>query len=94
MTSDFFFLILIIFLLTNEFYFVIKNLIKYTIFLLIIIQIVNVINPNIALYIKDTLKVLIYSDESILLIIMSNIITYIKKIFIRSTPENNVEITK
>jgi hypothetical protein len=91
MDQKIFFVILIIFLLTSEFYLIIKNTIKYGIYLLVIIYILKIINPNLSKYIKSILNNLINSDENMLMSIFSNLIKYFKSsIGIKTNVPSNV----
>ena len=53
MDQQMFFIILIFFLLTNEFYYLITNIIKYGLYGLILIYILNMIFPNYSIIIKN-----------------------------------------
>lgn len=53
MNEKIFFIILIIFLLTNEFYFVIKNIIKYGVYLILILYILKIVSPDLSTKVKS-----------------------------------------
>ncbi len=53
MDQRMFFIILIFFLLTNEFYYLITNIIKYGLYGLFLIYILNIIFPNYSIIIKN-----------------------------------------
>jgi hypothetical protein len=80
MNENKFFIILIIFLLTSEFYFMIRNIIKYGIYLLLIIYILKIINPKFSDILKNFIKSFINSDESSIMVIISKIIKLIKSL--------------
>jgi len=76
-----FLIILIIFLITSEFYFMIRNIIKYGICLIVIIYIIKLINPDISNNIKNFISKIINSDENIIISTFSYLIKIIKKFF-------------
>jgi hypothetical protein len=80
MNEKSFFIILIIFLLTSEFYFMIRNIIKYGIYLLLIIYILKIINPKFSDILKNFIKSFINSDESSIMVIISKLIKLIKSL--------------
>ena len=53
MDQKLFLIILIIFLLSNEFFFVIKNILKYGIYLIFILYIIKIISPELSNKIKS-----------------------------------------
>ena len=88
MDQRIFFIILIIFLLTNEFYYLITNIIKYGFYLMFLIYIFKIIFPNylkdnISNYSKDNISnyskdnISNYSKDNISNIIKNNISNYI-----------------
>ena len=79
MDQNIFIIILIIFLLNSEFFFMIKNIIKYGIYLLLLIYIIKIINPDISDYIKKIINGLLNSDENIIIKTISYIIKFFKK---------------
>jgi hypothetical protein len=83
MNEKIFFIILIIFLLTNEFYFVIKNVIKYGGYLILIIYILKIVSPDLSTKVKS--KVIDSLDEekntSIVPTILSYGASFLKNIF-------------
>jgi len=84
MDQKIFFIFLIVFLLTSEFYLMIRNIIIYGIYLFIIMYILKIINPSISENIKLILNTLINTDEKYIMTIISNSITYIKSSFTRA----------
>jgi hypothetical protein len=84
MNEKIFFIILIIFLLTNEFYFVIKNIIKYGIYLILILYILKIVSPDLSKKVKS--KVIDSLDDEknsgIISTILSYIASFIKNIFL------------
>lgn len=81
MDQKMFFIILIVFLITSEFYFMIRNIIKYGVYLLILIYIIKIINPTISSKIKNFLNTLLNSDENFIISNVSGLIKIIKKFF-------------
>jgi len=81
MDQKIFFIILIVFLLTSEFYFMIRNIIKYGIYLIILIYIIRIINPAISDNIKKFINTLINSDENLIIGNISSLIKIIKNFF-------------
>jgi hypothetical protein len=81
MDQKIFFIILIIFLLTSEFYFIIKNIIKYGIYLIILIYIIKIINPNISNSITNFINTLVNIDENSIIVNISNLIKNFKYFF-------------
>ena len=81
MDQKIFFIILIVFLLTSEFYFMIRNIIKYGIYLIILIYIIRIINPSISDNIKKFINTLINSDENFIIGNISSLIKIIKNFF-------------
>jgi hypothetical protein len=79
MDKKIFFIILIIFILTSDFYFVIRNIIKYGLYLILIIYIIKMINPKLSEQIKKIIYGFINSDENVIFKYISYIIKYIKK---------------
>ena len=79
MDQKIFFIILIIFLLNSEFYIIIKNIIKYSIYTVLLIYIIKIINPDISDYIKKIINTLLNFDENLILKFISNIIKYFKQ---------------
>jgi hypothetical protein len=65
MNQKIFFIILIIFLLTNEFYSIITNIIKYGFYFILFIGLIKIINPNIASKIKNNTINIINTDISL-----------------------------
>jgi len=55
MDQKLFFIILIVFLLTNEFYYIFMNILKYGLYSFFILYLVKIIYPAIFVYIKKTL---------------------------------------
>jgi len=76
-----FFIILIVFLITSEFYFMIRNIIKYGVYLLILIYIIKIINPTISDNIKTFINTLLNSDENLIFGNISSLIKIIKNFF-------------
>ncbi len=70
MNEKIFFIILIVFLMTNEFYFTIKNIIKYGIYIILILYILKIISPELSTTVKS--KIIDSLDDK-----NSNIITKI-----------------
>ena len=81
MDQKIFFIFLIVFLLTSEFYLMIRNIIIYGIYLFVIMYILKIINPNISDNIKSFLNIVINTDEKYIMNTISNTIKYIKSIF-------------
>ena len=81
MDQKMFFIILIVLLITSEFYFMIRNIIKYGIYLLILIYVIKIINPTISSNIKNFLNTLLNSDENFIISNVSGLIKIIKKFF-------------
>ena len=81
MDQKIFFIILIVFLLTSEFYFMVRNIIKYGIYLILIIYIIKIINPDTSFNIKTFTNTLINSDENSIMSNISSLIKIIKKFF-------------
>lgn len=83
MNEKIFFIILIIFLLSNEFYFVIKNIIKYGGYLILILYILKIVSPELSAKVKS--KVIDSLDEekntSIVPTVLSYVASFIKNIF-------------
>jgi hypothetical protein len=79
MDKKIFFIILIIFILTSDFYFVIRNIIKYGLYLILIIYLIKMINPKLSEQIKKIINGFISSDENIIFKYISYFIKYIKK---------------
>jgi hypothetical protein len=83
MNEKIFFIILIIFLLTNEFYFVIKNVIKYGVYLILILYILKIVNPDLSTKVKS--KVIDSLDDEknsgIISMIFSYGASFLKNIF-------------
>ncbi len=83
MNEKIFFIVLIIFLLTNEFYFVIKNVVKYGIYLILILYILKIVSPDLSKKVKS--KVIDSLDDEknsgIISTILSYIASFIKNIF-------------
>lgn len=84
MDQKLFFIILIIFLLTNEFYFLIKNILKYGLYVYLIYSILKIILPNISNQFDDISKYfnsnILNFDENSLIRYGKNIIGFVKKI--------------
>ena len=66
MDKKIFFIILIIFILTSDFYFVIRNIIKYGLYLILIIYIIKIVNPKLSEQIKKIINSFINSDENMI----------------------------
>jgi hypothetical protein len=83
MNEKIFFIILIIFLLTNEFYFVIKNVIKYGVYLILILYILKIVSPDLSTKVKSKfIDSLDYEKNSgIISTILSYGASFIKSIF-------------
>ena len=81
MDQKIFFIILIIFLLSSEFYFIIKNIIKYGIYLIMLIYIIKIINPDISNNIKTFINTLINVDENLIIVNISKLIKTFKNFF-------------
>ena len=83
MNEKIFFIILIIFLLTNEFYFVIKNVFKYGVYLILILYILKIVNPDLSTKVKS--KVIDSLDDEknsgIISMIFSYGASFLKNIF-------------
>ena len=84
MDQKIFFIFLIVFLLTSDFYLMIRNIIIYGIYLFVIMYILKIINPSVSENIKSFLNTLINTDEKYIMTIISNSITYIKSSFTRA----------
>lgn len=84
MDQKLFFIILIIFLLTNEFYFLIKNILKYGLYVYLIYSILKIILPNISNQFNDITKYInpniLNFDENTLMSYGKNIVGYIKNV--------------
>ena len=78
MDQKIFFIILIVFLITSEFYFIIRNIIKYGIYLLVLMYIIKIINPNISDNIKNFINTIVNSDENLIIGNVSSLIKIIK----------------
>jgi hypothetical protein len=59
----------------------IRNIIKYGIYLLILIYVIKIINPTISSNIKNFLNTLLNSDENFIISNVSGLIKIIKKFF-------------
>lgn len=95
MDKKIFFIILIIFILTSDFYFVIRNIIKYGLYLILIIYIIKIVNPKLSEQIKKIINGFINSDENIIFKYISYFIKYIKKyINNKKTPNSSLEYDK
>ena len=81
MDQKMFFIILIVFLITSEFYFMIRNIIKYGVYLLILIYVIKIINPTISDNIKTFINTLLNSDENLIIGNISSLIKIIKNFF-------------
>jgi hypothetical protein len=84
MEQKLFFIILIIFLLTNEFYFLIKNILKYGLYVYLIYSILKIILPNISNQLNNITKYInpnnLNFDKDTLMSYGKNIVGYIKNI--------------
>lgn len=81
MDEKIFFILLVIFLVTSDFYLMIRNIIYYGICLFIIMYLFKIINPNISNKIKSFLNSIINTDETSIIKILSLIIKNIKSMF-------------
>ena len=72
-------IILVIFLLTNNFSKIFKDIIKGFIYLLLLLAVLKIINPSIEKKIKETLLSIINSEQGIFTNIFSTIAVYLKK---------------
>jgi hypothetical protein len=80
MDQKFFIIILIIFLLTNNFSQVMKDIFKGLIYLLLLFGLIKIINPNIEKKIKENLVNIINSDQGLFTNSVSVFASYFKKI--------------
>ncbi len=78
MNEKIFFILLIVFLFTSNFFIMIKNIIINGIYLFLIIYICKIINPNISKKIKSILESLLNIDENTGMKLISNLIKFIK----------------
>lgn len=85
-----FILIIVIFLLTTPILSTFKNIIKYNIYLFLILSAISYLNKDISKNIKDYIINFINFDESIITKIFSFFATYVYS-FINSFIENNIE---
>ena len=81
MDQKIFFIILIIFLLTSNFYSIISNIIKYGIYLILLIYIIKIVNPELSENIKKIIYNLINSEDNFFIGYISYFITTIKYYF-------------
>jgi hypothetical protein len=79
MEQKLFFIILIIFLLSNEFYFLIKNILKYGLYVYFIYSILKIILPNISTQFDSITK---YINGDLLKINENTLLTYGKNIMV------------
>lgn len=78
MDSKIFFIILVIFMLSNEFYYLITNIIKYGFYFIFLIYISKIIFPNYTGSIKD---IILNFDEVTVLKFLSSSAGFIKNLF-------------
>ena len=78
MDQKIFFILLIVFLLTSEFYLMIRNICLYGFYLLVILYILKIISPKMSEKIKTFLNISINTDEKSIMKNISNIIKFIK----------------
>jgi hypothetical protein len=95
MEQNYFIIILVIFVLSSNYSFIIKDIIKSIIYLILILSVVKMFNSNIEKKIKLNIFNFINSDNNYFTDLFSIIASYIKK-FILSSVNNNfiVDITK
>ena len=71
-------IILVIFLLTNNFSEIFKTIIKGFIYLLLLLVLLRIINPSIEKKVKENMSKIINSDEGIFINTFSVIASYLK----------------
>lgn len=81
MDQKIFFIFLIIFLVTSEFYLMIRNIIVNGFYLFVSIYILKIVSPDMSLKIKSFLNATINTDGNSIMEIVSNTIKYIKSKF-------------
>lgn len=91
MEQNFFIIILVIFILTNNYSNVIKDIIKSIVYLILILSVIKMFNINIEKKIKLNIYDFINLDDNYVTNIFSNIASYIRY-FIQSSINNNLFI--
>ncbi len=81
MDQKIFFILLIIFLVTSEFYLMIRNIIINSGYLFVIMYVFKIINPDISNNIKSFMNTIINTDEKSLMSYVSNGIKKVKQSF-------------
>jgi hypothetical protein len=89
MDQRFLIIIIIIFLLSNNFYTVFKDIFKNFVYLILILVIINIISPNINTIIKENIIKIINGETSIYNKVLRLIVSYLRKLIMTSFYYNN-----
>lgn len=90
MDQRFFIIILIVFLLTNNFSKIFKDIIRGIVYLLLILALIKIINPSIEKKVKKNLLNIINSDQKLYTNSFSIIASYLKKFIKTSMKKTNI----
>ncbi len=94
MDQKIFIIILVIFLLTNNFSQIFKDIIKGVIYLSLVLTLLKIINPSIEKKIKTYLLNIINSDQGLFTNIFSSSASYLKKFIKSSIKKDNQAFSK
>jgi hypothetical protein len=92
MDQKIFFIILIIFLLTNNFSTIIKDMIRGCVYLLLVLALIKYINPSFQKKTKEHLNNIINSDQGIFTSGISVVASYLKKFIKSSLPKDSASL--